>query len=140
VPSWKQKILRAAPAAIAAVLIAGCSTTPKAHPSAITGAPSVTAAEKAGVEVVSLRRTAEGRMLDFRFRVLDPEKASPVLLRSTPAYLVDEATGATLEITETRMGKMRQNTWKPEKGRVYWMLFQTAGRRLAPGDKATVVI
>ena len=79
-------------------------------------------------------------MLDFRYRVVDPEKASPLLLRTTPAYLVHQATGAKLGIPETRVGRMRQNTLKPEKGRVYWMLFNAAGRTIAPGDKVTVVV
>jgi hypothetical protein len=103
-------------------------------------APVLRDAERSGVEVVSLQRTGAGRMLDFRFRVVDPERAAPVLLRSTPAYLVHHATGAKLEIPETRIGRMRQNTLKPEMGRTYFMLFNAAGRGVSPGDKVTVVI
>ena len=90
--------------------------------------------------MVSLRKTVAGRMLDFRFRVVDTEKASVVLDRGTPAYLIDEATGARMGIPETKVGKMRQNTRRPEKGRTYFMLFNTAGRRMNPGDKVTVVV
>jgi hypothetical protein len=125
---------------IAVVLLAGCAAAPKSPTAAAKEAPVLRSEEGSGVEAVSLRRTAAGRMLDFRFRVVDPEKASPVLLRSTPAYLVHQATGAKLEITETRMGRMRQNTLKPEKGRTYFMLFNAAGREVSPGDKVTVVI
>lgn len=89
---------------------------------------------------MSLRRTAAGRMLDFRYRVVDPVKASPLLLRGTPARLIHEATGAKLEIPETKVGRMRQSTLKPEKGRVYFMLFNAAGRDVAPGDKVTVIV
>ena len=125
---------------IAMVLVSGCATTPNAPAAAAKEAPAPGVEERSGVEGVSLRRTAEGGMLDFRYRVVDPEKAAPLLLRSTPAYLIHQATGAKLEIPETRMGRMRQNTRKPEKGRVYWMLFNAAGRQVAPGDRVTVVI
>jgi hypothetical protein len=125
---------------IAMALVSGCATVPNAPAAAAKEAPALGVEERSGVEVVSLRRTADGRMLDFRYRVVDPEKASPLLLRSTPAYLVHEASGAKLGIPETRVGRMRQNTLKPEKGRIYWMLFHAAGRKIAPGDKVTVVV
>jgi hypothetical protein len=139
VPSWKRTIMPAA-AMIAMVLVSGCATAPKAPVAAEKGAPAVRIEERSGVEAVSIRRTAAGRMLDFRFRVVDPMKASPVLSRRTPAYLVHEATGAKMEILESRMGRMRQNTIKPEKGRTYFMLFNTAGREVSPGDRVTLVI
>jgi hypothetical protein len=125
---------------IAVVLFAGCATAPKSPTAAATEAPALRGEDRSGVEAVSLRRTVAGQMLDFRFRVVDPEKAAPVLSRSTPAYLVHQATGAKLEIPETKMGKMRQNTMKPEKGRTYFMLFNAAGRGVSPGDKVTVVV
>jgi len=125
---------------IAVVLTAGCATAPKSPTAEALEAPAIRAEERSGVEAVSLRRTVAGQMLDFRFRVVDPEKAAPVLSRNTPAYLVHQATGARLEIPETKVGRMRQNTLKPEKGRTYFMLFNAAGRKVSPGDKVTVVI
>jgi hypothetical protein len=125
---------------IAVVLFAGCAAAPISPTAASMEAPALRVEERSGVEAVSLRRTVAGRMLDFRFRVVDPEKAAPVLLRSTPAYLVHQATGAKMEIPETRIGRMRQNTLKPEMGRTYFMLFNAAGREVSPGDKVTVVV
>lgn len=131
---------------IAAVLIAGCATAPTAPmaPSSPSGqeraAPAASVEDTAGVEVVSLRKTAAGRMLDFRFRVIDPEKAAPLLSRGTPAYLFDPATGAKMTVPNTKIGNMRQTAQKPEKGRVYFMFFQGAGQQVKPGDKVTVVI
>lgn len=124
---------------IAVALFAGCATAPKSPAAAAKEIPALRVEERSGVKAVSLRRTAAGRMLDFRFRVVDPEKASPLLLRSTPAYLVHEATGEKMGIPETKVGRMRQNTLKPETGRTYFMLFH-AGRGVTPGDKVTVVI
>ena len=50
--------------------------------------------ERWGVKPLSIRLSAEGYMLDFRYRVLDPEKAMPLFDRKIKPYLVDEATGA----------------------------------------------
>jgi hypothetical protein len=94
----------------------------------------------AGVEAVSLRKTAGGSMLDFRFRVTDPEKAAPLMSKDTPAYLVDPATGVKLTVPITKIGIMRQTTRLAEKGRVYFMFFHDAGKRVMPGEKVTVVI
>jgi len=128
---------------IAAVLIAGCATAPTA-PSPPSGqereVPAASVEDAAGVEVVSLRKTAAGRMLDFRFRVIDPEKAAPLLSRGTPAYLFDPATGARMPVPNTKIGNMRQTTQKPEKGRIYFMFFDAAGQQVKSGDKITVVI
>ena len=116
-------------------------STPKTFPSApVADLPAPGTGEISGVEAVSLRRTAEGRMLDFRFRVVDPDKASTLLLRATPAYLVHQATGAKLEIPETKVGRMRQSTLNPEKGRLYFMLFNAAGVEVKPGDRFTVIV
>ncbi|MBI5576781.1 MAG: hypothetical protein HY896_10525 [Deltaproteobacteria bacterium] len=137
--SWKYRIHIAA-AAITAVLAVGCATAPKAPPAAAKEAPALRVEDRSGVEPVSLRRTVAGRMLDFRYRVIDPEKAAPLLLRGTPAYLVHHATGAKLNVPETRVGRLRQNTLRPETGRTYFILFNAAGYEVSPGDKVTVVI
>ena len=102
--------------------------------------PAASIEDTAGVEVVSLRKTAAGRMLDFRFRVIDPEKAAPLLSRGTPAYISDTATGAIMPVPITKIGSMRQTTRQPEEGRVYFMFFQDAGQQVKSGDKVTVVI
>lgn len=139
--SWMQGLLRAA-AIAAAFLVAGCATSPKVPGAAAHDAPAaaVRGEEETGVEIVGLRRTAAGHMLDLRYRVVDPDKASVVLDRGTAAYLISETTGARMEVPETRLGRMRQSTRKPEMGRVYFMLFGTAGQRVSAGDRFTAVI
>ena len=135
-PPWRRTISRAAVLICVILLAAGCATAPTAPMGKGSEAPALSRVEEqSGVEVVSLRQTGAGAMLDFRYRVVDPVKAAPLLLRKTPAYLVDPKTGVVMTIPETNWGKMRQ---KPEKGRVYFMLFHNAG--LGPGDKVTVII
>lgn len=136
--AWRRFGLAAA--GMAAFLAVGCATAPKSPPAAAKEDPIRRAENASGVEVVALRQTAAGRILDFRFRVVDPEKAKAVLDRGTAAHMVDETTGVRMEVPVTKVGKWRQTTLKPEKGRIYFMLFNAAGRRVNPEDTYTVIV
>jgi len=96
--------------------------------------------ERWGVEIVRLNLTAYGHMVDFRFRVLDPVKAKPLLDRDVSAHLVDEATGKALAVPDApKTGRLRSRG-VPETGRVYFVLFQNQGGLLEKGDRVSVVI
>lgn len=104
-------------------------------------APEAADAEKAfGITLVSLRPTAAGQMLDLRFKVIDPEKARPVLDKGNKAYLMDAASGKVLPVPVTKAGSMRQTTLKPEAGRVYFMLFSNPGRLVKEGSRVSLVV
>ena len=93
-----------------------------------------------GVKVLPIRLSAEGYMLDFRYRVLDAEKAAPLFDRKIKPYLVDEATGAILVVPEPpKVGALR-NTRKPQPDRNYFVLFANPGRYVQKGKRVTVVI
>jgi len=133
----------------ALVLLAGCASAPKAHtaasveralPPAVATAPVSGDSEGAGIEAVRVHRTAHGHMLDFRYRVTDPERAKALLKRGTVAYLVHEPTGAKLGVPNMpKVGNLRQSTMEPEKGRVYFMIFSANGLAVNPGDKVDIV-
>lgn len=93
-----------------------------------------------GINVVSLRPTAAGQMLDLRFRVLDPEKAKAVLDRNKKAYLLDGSTGRRLPVPVSKAGPLRQTTRQPEAGRIYFMLFSNPGGWVKEGGRASLVI
>jgi hypothetical protein len=93
-----------------------------------------------GIQVVSLRPTAAGQMLDLRFQVIDPEKAKAVLDKNKKAYLLDGITGKTLPVPVTKAGSMRQTTPKPEAGRIYFMLFSNPNRMVKEGSSVSLVI
>ena len=93
-----------------------------------------------GIELVSLRPTAAGQMLDLRFRVIDPEKAKPLLDKGSKAFLMDAASGKVLPVPVTKAGSMRQTTLKPEAGRVYFMLFSNPGRVVKEGSRVSLVV
>jgi hypothetical protein len=96
--------------------------------------------EKWGIELVAMRSTAVGHMVDFRYRVLDAEKASPLFKRQTKPYLIHQASGKVLAVPNTaKIGALR-NSNTPQNGRIYWMFFGNHHRLVQKGDKVTVAI
>ena len=94
-----------------------------------------------GVEVASLHLSAQGRMVDFRYRVLDPDKAALLGDRNVKATLTDLATGAVLRVPSfPKTGSMRQTAAKMEAGRIYFMLFANTGMPVKTGSRVTVMI
>ena len=93
-----------------------------------------------GVRVESIRLTAAGHLVDFRYRVIDPEKAVILMERGTEAYLQDEAAGTKLPIPVTKVGQLRGTGTKPQKDRVYTVMFNTGGGLIQQGSAVTVVI
>ena len=96
--------------------------------------------EKWGIELVAMRSTAAGHMVDFRYRVLDAEKADPLFKRQTKPYLIHQASGKVLAVPNTaKLGSLR-NSNTPQNGRTYWMFFGNQMKLVHKGDKVTVVI
>jgi len=99
------------------------------------------AAELSGIEVVGVRLSAAGYMLDFRYRVKDPEKASSLMARRVRPRLIDEKTGATLSVPNPpKVGPLRQRSEEPIVNRHYWVMFANPGRRIKAGDSVTAII
>ncbi len=94
-----------------------------------------------GMEIQGLRLSAADTMLDFRYRVTDPEKAHQLLKRGLKPYVLDQATGARLLMpTTTKIGPLRQATLAPKKDRVYYVMFANPGRFIKRGAMVDVVI
>ena len=134
----------------------GCATASEsqvAEPTTLTGTPSVeeasieeasidetNIAEKWGIEITSLRLTSNDHMLDYRYRVLDADKATDLFKRQIKPYLIHQATGQVMAVPETaKLGPLR-NSNIPQEGKIYWMFFGNAGKLIQAGDKVTVVI
>ena len=79
-------------------------------------------------------------MIDFRYRVIDPEKASLILKKDSTIYLLDQATGTRLSIPITKLGPLKQSSLKPVANKVYFILFGNPGKHVKQGNKVTVVI
>lgn len=97
--------------------------------------------ENWGVQIDGIRLSAADYMLDFRYRVIDPDKASPILNRHVKAYLIDEQSGAKLIVpTPPKVGSMRQKSYDPIVGKIYFVMFSNPGRLVKRGSKVSVVI
>jgi len=123
------------------VIISGCASTstdvPAQEPVAAQAAPNL--ADQWGVEVVALRLTGANYMLDFRYKVLDPEKAAELFERANKPVLIHNETGARLEVPRpAKTGPLRP-TNAPEAGRTYFMLFSNPDVVHA-GDEVTIKI
>lgn len=93
-----------------------------------------------GVEVVFVRQTSAGYMLEFRYKVLDPEKAKPLFERKIKPMLTHVDSGAKFIVpTPPKTGALR-NSNMPQADRTYWMFFANPGQYVKPGDAVTIEI
>jgi hypothetical protein len=97
-----------------------------------------------GIKFYGIKWTAAGYMLHLRFRVLDPEKAYPLLSRKIKRQVIVEKSGAVLKVPfSPKVGSLRSTVRTPnmvKKGRNYEALFANPGRHVKPGDKVDLVI
>lgn len=119
----------------------GSRAMPEAAPDATAAEdPSVQLAETWGVEVASIRLTANDHMIDYRYKVVDAAKAVDLFKRKIKPQLIHQETGKVLVVPDTaKVGPLR-NSNTPLEGRIYWMFFGNAGNLVKAGDKVTVLI
>ena len=93
-----------------------------------------------GIEIISLRTTANGRMLDLRYRVSNPELARTVTKRDSKLNILifDAASGKTLSVPTTHLGMLRTKSFNPKRNRVYYVLFDNAQKIIKPGSVVSV--
>ena len=97
-------------------------------------------ARRWGIRIDTIRVTAAGYMLDFRYEVVDARKAKPLFERKTKPVLVDESTGARMQVpVPPKTGALR-NSNAPIAGKTYFMFFANPGRFIKPGSLVTVTI
>jgi len=108
-------------------------------------AEELTSLEKEwGIKLYGIRWTAGGYMLEMKFRVLEPDKAFPLLERHTKRYVIVEKSGAVLEVPFTeKLGSLKSTVRTSnmvKQDRNYIALFANPGKHVDPGDKVTLVI
>jgi hypothetical protein len=97
-------------------------------------------AARYGVDQMRVRYTASGASVEFRYRVVDPDKAAVLSDKHATPYMIDERTGIKLLVpVMEQIGALRQ-TVTPEQGREYWLLFANAGKVVKPGQRVDVSI
>lgn len=93
-----------------------------------------------GIEVTALRHTSAGHMIDFRYKVLDPEKAKPMFDKKIKPQLLDQASGTRVNVpSPPKVGSLRQTPRASKAGQVYFVIFANPGKFIKQGNKVTVV-
>jgi hypothetical protein len=124
-----------------ALPMSGCVTAPASSVTAQPKPPTVEATY--GIRVEGLRLTAAGSMLDFRYRVLDAQKAAPFLNGKIQPSLLDEARSARLGVPDTpTLGRIRQTSRNGviQTDRSYFIMFGNPGKALQSGDKVALLL
>lgn len=100
-----------------------------------------TIGERFGIEILGVRLTAAGYLIDVRYRVNDCDKAMEWMDRRAKTYLVDESTGAKFYTpSPPKVGPLRQTSRQPRAGRTYFMMFANPGGFIKSGAKVSVVV
>jgi hypothetical protein len=128
--------LAAALAVVAAAALAGCAARQGSEPArSLADDPS-------GIRPEALRLSAAGYVLDFRYRVVDPARAAPLLDGRKRPFLVD-GRGASLGVPDTPiLGSLRQTSrnGKVATDHSYFIIFANPGKYLRSGDRVTLVV
>ncbi|TQN45551.1 hypothetical protein FHX52_2248, partial [Humibacillus xanthopallidus] len=94
-------------------------------------------AARAGIEVSLVAVTAAGGLVEFRYQVVDPDKADRLVHDPTMRpIIVAEDTGATLVLSE----RPHQHAAELELGGTYFFLLANAENALHEGSRVTLVI
>ena len=99
--------------------------------------------EQWGIEVLGLRESARGYMLDFRFRVLDVAKAMPLFDTRVKPYLVPQGTDLKLPVPiGQKVGAFRPTNRgnNIQSGKDYYVMFGNPDAHVKPGGRVSVVI
>ncbi|MBN2432021.1 MAG: hypothetical protein JXQ27_11115 [Acidobacteria bacterium] len=100
--------------------------------------------EQHGIEVVGIRSTAAGYMLDFRYKVLDPAKAASLFKDGMKPYLIDQGSDVHVGVpAPAKVGALRtsyRSFGEVTPGQQCFIIFANPARYIKPGNKVTVVL
>lgn len=100
-------------------------------------------AEQWGVKLLSLRLSTAGYMMDFRFRVLDADKALPLFDYRNKPYVVVDRSKARLPVPmAAKIGAFRPTNRGKNivADKNYYMMFANPDQHVKAGDKVTLII
>lgn len=138
----------AAPVAAAPAAPATATAAPAPAPVPVTLAPAAPAAPALpsafGVEFLGTKLSAADHVVDLRYRVLDAQKAAPLLDRKVKPVLVNDKTGRRYYVPQPPIvGALRQTARAPasvQVGRTYFMIFANPDRELKAGDQLALYV
>jgi hypothetical protein len=126
------------------VLIAGCSTqAAKSVPSTDANEP-LSIEDVWGIEIVGVRLAAAGYMIGFTYKVLDSDKARPLLNHKVQPILTDKESGAKVTVlSHYKVGTLRTTDRAgkpPVPGNNYFVYFANPGKFIKAGSNVSVEI
>jgi hypothetical protein len=132
--------------AVALPMLAGCAA-PAAPPQSAAAPERPSAGAGAGsaygIRLDGLHLSAHGYILDLRYRVLDPDKAAPLLDAKKKVQLIDGLRDAKLGVPESPViGGMRQTSRNRViyTDRDYFVLFVNPGRAVRSGETLDLAV
>jgi hypothetical protein len=105
---------------------------PASDPSAI--------AQRWGIEIESMRLASSNYMLEFRYRILDANKAQPLFGRGLSPRLHDEASSFESTVPNPPTTGALRSTYDAKAGRTYFMFFANPSQFVKAGSRVTVTI
>jgi hypothetical protein len=94
-----------------------------------------------GIEPVHARVTANGYMIEFRYKVVDPEKALILSDRKDFPYMISLKSRAKLSVPYfPTVGYVKSNRSFLHEGRNYSALFSNENRHMLRGDQVKIQV
>jgi len=91
-----------------------------------------------GVDSMQVHETNAGNLIRFSYRVVDANKAKPLIDKGATPMMVSLRLNVALQVpVMDKIGPLRQST-EVEPGKVYWMAFSNKGQLVKPGDRVSV--
>jgi hypothetical protein len=125
----------------------GCSGLAQIQSTAASVAPTPAISElesKFGIQIVSTKLSGNNYLVDVRYRVVDGDKARPLLDKAIKPALIHVQTGDRFYVpTQPIVGPLRQTVNKSRpviEDRVYFLLFANPNQKLKTGDQVTLAI
>jgi hypothetical protein len=99
-----------------------------------------------GIKFLRINLTAAGYLLEFKYKILDPQKARGMVQRkfSPNPYVIVEKSGAILKVPfSAKLGSLRSSVRTANQmqiGKNYFTLFANPSRHVNAGDQITIVV
>jgi hypothetical protein len=92
--------------------------------------------DRVGVRINTVVTTGGGGLIDVRYQVIDPSKASSLHDAETPPAMIDETTG--LVVNQLLMG--HNHTGDFTAGHAYYLVFENPGNLIHAGSTVSVLL
>jgi hypothetical protein len=90
--------------------------------------------ETSGVKLVRVALSGSGGLIDVRYRVIDPDKATSVHAPDSPPLILDKRSGAI--INQLLMAHLHHG--RPTVGITYYLLFLNPGNVIRRGSRVSI--